>query len=106
LAPRERCEKEDSANPQQNSRNATANHSPSIGDFIGTLVVHSIAKSVSLDQIGVLEIKRFSSRFDDDVGKIFDVRCSLAQRRSDRRPVTCEYRVTDQKLAQTPRLNR
>jgi hypothetical protein len=35
----------------------------SIGDFIGKLVVHSIAKSVSLDQIGVPEIKRFFVTF-------------------------------------------
>ena len=50
--------------------------------IIGKLVVHSIAKSVPLDQIGVAEMKKFSPHFDDDVAKIFDVRGSLAQRRA------------------------
>ena len=50
--------------------------------IVGELVVHSITKSVPLDQIGVAEIKKFSPRFDHDVAKIFDVRNSLAQRRA------------------------
>jgi argininosuccinate lyase len=50
--------------------------------IVGELVVHSIKKSVSLDQIGVAEMKKFSPHFDDDIAKIFDVRDSLAQRRA------------------------
>src|SRR5438309_10653258 len=50
--------------------------------IVGELVVHSITKSVPLDQIGVAEMKEFSPRFDDDVAKIFDIRGSLAQRRA------------------------
>src|SRR5437016_6037969 len=38
------CEKEDSANPQQNSRSATANPSPSIGDFIETILLARIGR--------------------------------------------------------------
>ncbi len=41
--------------------------------IVGELVVHSIAKSVPLDQIAVAEMKKFSPHFDDDVAKIFDV---------------------------------
>jgi argininosuccinate lyase len=48
--------------------------------IVGELVVHSITKSVPLDQIGVAEMKKFSPHFDEDVAKIFDVRDSLAQR--------------------------
>jgi argininosuccinate lyase len=51
-------------------------------ETVGRLIVHAIAKSVPLDQIGVPEMKKFSSRVDDDVRKIFDVRRSLAQRRA------------------------
>src|SRR5947199_496627 len=50
--------------------------------IVGELVVHSITKSVPLDQIGVAEMKAFSPRFDDDVEKIFDIRGSLAKRRA------------------------
>jgi argininosuccinate lyase len=50
--------------------------------IVGELVVHSITKSVPLDQIGVAEMKEFSPHFDDDVSKIFDIRGSLAQRRA------------------------
>jgi argininosuccinate lyase len=50
--------------------------------IVGELVVHSITKSVPLDQIGVVEMKKFSPHFDDDIAKIFDVRDSLAQRRA------------------------
>jgi len=50
--------------------------------IVGELVVHSITKRVPLDQIGVAEMKKFSSRFEHDVAKIFDVRDSLAQRRA------------------------
>ncbi|PYK12867.1 MAG: hypothetical protein DME64_15310 [Verrucomicrobia bacterium] len=50
--------------------------------IVGELVVHSITKSVPLDQIGVAEMKEFSPHFDDDVAKIFDIRGSLAQRRA------------------------
>ncbi|PYL40933.1 MAG: argininosuccinate lyase, partial [Verrucomicrobia bacterium] len=50
--------------------------------IVGELVVHSIIKSVPLDQIGVAEMKEFSPHFDDDVAKIFDVADSLAQRRA------------------------
>jgi len=50
--------------------------------IIGELVVHSITKSVPLDQIGVPEMKNFSPHFDDDVAEIFDVRGSLARRRA------------------------
>src|SRR6266478_3567980 len=50
--------------------------------IVGELVVHSITKSVPLDQIGVAEMKEFSPHFDDDVAKIFDVRDSLARRRA------------------------
>src|SRR6266567_2286764 len=50
--------------------------------IVGELVVHSIIKSVPLDQIGVAEMKEFSPHFDDDVAKIFDIRGSLAQRRA------------------------
>jgi len=50
--------------------------------IVGELVVHSIIKSVPLDQIGVAEMKEFSPYFDDDVAKIFDIRGSLAQRRA------------------------
>jgi argininosuccinate lyase len=49
-------------------------------ETVGKLVVHAIARSVSLDQIGVPALKKFSLHFDDDVAKIFDVRGSLAQR--------------------------
>jgi argininosuccinate lyase len=49
---------------------------------VGELVVHSITKSVPLDQIDIAEIKKFSPHFGDDVVKIFDVRNSLAQRRA------------------------
>jgi argininosuccinate lyase len=46
-------------------------------------LLHSIAKNVPLDQIGVAEMKKFSPYFDDDdVAKIFDVRGSLARRRA------------------------
>jgi argininosuccinate lyase len=41
-----------------------------------------MAKSVPLDQIGVAEMKKFSSHFDDGVAKIFDVHGSLARRRA------------------------
>jgi argininosuccinate lyase len=51
-------------------------------ETVGKLVAHSMAKSVQLDQIDVAEMKKLSSHFDDDVGKIFDVRGSLAQRRA------------------------
>jgi argininosuccinate lyase len=51
-------------------------------EIVGKLVVHSLTKSVPLDQIGVAEMKKFSSQFDDDVAKIFNVRRSLAQRRA------------------------
>jgi argininosuccinate lyase len=50
--------------------------------LVGELVVHSITKSVPLDQIAVAEMKKFSPHFNDDVAKIFDVRDSLAQRRA------------------------
>jgi argininosuccinate lyase len=50
--------------------------------IVGELVVHSITKRVPLDQIGVAEMKKFSSHFDDDVAKVFDVRDSLVQRRA------------------------
>src|SRR6266700_693518 len=50
--------------------------------IVGELVVHSITKSVPLDQIGVAEMKEFSPHFDDDVAKIFDIRGSLTQRRA------------------------
>jgi argininosuccinate lyase len=50
--------------------------------IVGELVVHSITKSVPLDQIGVAQLKKFSSHFDDDAVKIFDVGRSLAQRRA------------------------
>jgi argininosuccinate lyase len=50
--------------------------------IVGELVVHSITKRVPLDQIGVAEMKKFSSHFEHDVAKIFDVRDSLAQRRA------------------------
>src|SRR6184192_973063 len=50
--------------------------------IVGELVVHSITKSVPLDQIGVAKMKEFSPHFDDDVAKIFDVADSLAQRRA------------------------
>jgi argininosuccinate lyase len=49
---------------------------------VGELVVHSITKSVPLDQIDIAEMKKFSPHFGDDVVKIFDVRNSLAQRRA------------------------
>ena len=49
---------------------------------VGELVVHSITKSVPLDQIDIAEMKKFSPHFSDDVVKIFDVRNSLAQRRA------------------------
>ncbi len=51
-------------------------------EIVGKLVVHSIAKSVPLDQIGVAEFKKFSSHFEDDLANVFDVRRSLAQRRA------------------------
>jgi argininosuccinate lyase len=51
-------------------------------EIVGTLVVHSMAKNVPLDRIGVAEMKRFSPQFDDDVARVFDVRHSLAQRRA------------------------
>jgi argininosuccinate lyase len=51
-------------------------------EIVGRLVVHSIAKSIPLDQIGVAEMKKFSPSFDDDVTKIFDIRGSLARRRA------------------------
>jgi len=50
--------------------------------IVGELVVHSITKSVPLDQIGVAKMKEFSPHFDDDVAKIFDVADSLPQRRA------------------------
>src|SRR6266498_4020556 len=50
--------------------------------IVGELVVHSMTKSVPLDQIGVAEMKKFSPHFDEDVAKIFDIRDSLAQRRA------------------------
>ena len=50
--------------------------------IVGELVVHSITKRVPLDQIGVAEMKKFSSHFEHDVAKIFDVRDSLVQRRA------------------------
>ena len=50
--------------------------------IVGELVVHSITKSVPLDQIDIAEMKKFSPHFGDDVVKIFDVRNSLAQRRA------------------------
>jgi len=50
--------------------------------IVGELVVHSIGKRISLDQIGVGGIKKFSPQFGDDVAKVFDVRGSLAQRRA------------------------
>jgi argininosuccinate lyase len=50
--------------------------------IVGELVVHSITKSVPLDQIDIAEMKKFSPHFGDDVVKIFDVRDSLAQRRA------------------------
>src|SRR5216110_3147050 len=50
--------------------------------IVGELVVHSITKSVPLDQIGVAKMKEFSPHFEDDVAKIFDVADSLAQRRA------------------------
>ena len=51
-------------------------------EIVGKLVVRSIAKRVPLDQIGVAEMKKVSSHFNDDVAKIFDVRSSLVQRRA------------------------
>jgi argininosuccinate lyase len=51
-------------------------------ETVGKLVAHSMSKSVRLDQIDVAEMKKLSLYFDDDVGKIFDVRGSLAQRRA------------------------
>ena len=65
--------------------------------IVGELVVHSITKRVPLDQIGVTEMKRVSSYFDDDVAKIFAVRRSLAQRRAIGAP-SREYRGADQAL--------
>ena len=50
--------------------------------IVGELVVHSITKRVPLDQIDIAEMKKFSPHFGDDVVKIFDVRDSLAQRRT------------------------
>jgi len=50
--------------------------------IVGELVVHSITKTVPLDQIDIAEMKKFSPHFGDDVVKIFDVRDSLAQRRT------------------------
>jgi argininosuccinate lyase len=51
-------------------------------------LVHSITKSIPLDQIGVAEMKKFSRHFDDDVAKIF--RCSrfACATPRDRRSVT------------------
>jgi argininosuccinate lyase len=51
-------------------------------------LVHSITKSIPLDQIGVAEMKKFSPHFDDDVAKIF--RCSrfACATPRDRRSVT------------------
>jgi len=50
--------------------------------IVGELVVCSFSKSVSLDQIGIVELKRFSPHFEKDAAKIFDVRGSLARRRA------------------------
>jgi argininosuccinate lyase len=51
-------------------------------------LVHSITKSIPLDQIGVAGMKKFSPHFDDDVAKIF--RCSrfACATPRDRRSVT------------------
>jgi argininosuccinate lyase len=53
-----------------------------VHQIVGELVVHSMAKSVPLDQIGFAEMKKVSPHFDDEVAKIFDVRGSLARRRA------------------------
>ena len=68
--------------------------------IVGELVVHSIAKSVPLDQIAVAEMKKFSPHFDDDVAKIFDVPRFAGTATRDRRFVAREHRGADQALAQ------
>ena len=68
--------------------------------IVGELVVHSITKSVPLDQIAVAEMKKVSPHFGDDVVKVFDVRDSLGAATRDRRSVAREYRGADQAMAQ------
>jgi argininosuccinate lyase len=51
-------------------------------EIVGKLVAHSAAKHISLDQIALGEMKKFSPLFENDVAKIFDARCSLAERRA------------------------
>jgi argininosuccinate lyase len=49
-------------------------------EIVGRLVAHSVANHVPLDQIALVEMKKFSPLFDMDVAKVFDARSSLAHR--------------------------
>jgi argininosuccinate lyase len=51
-------------------------------EIVGKLVAHAVAKHVSLDQITLAEMKKLSPLLDVDVAKVFDARCSLAQRQA------------------------
>jgi argininosuccinate lyase len=51
-------------------------------EIVGRLVADCAAKSITLNQLPLAELKRHSSLFGSDVAKIFDVRRSLVQRRA------------------------
>jgi len=51
-------------------------------EIVGRIVAHSAANQILLNQVSLAELKNFSSFFDSDAGKIFDVGNALAKRRA------------------------
>jgi argininosuccinate lyase len=55
-------------------------------EIVGRIVSHSIAKKKPLNEISVAALRKFSSRFDPGVAKLFDIRHSLSGRRATGAP--------------------
>jgi argininosuccinate lyase len=51
-------------------------------EIVGRVVSHSIGKKKPLDEIPLAALRKFSTRFESDVEKVFDVRRSLSARRA------------------------
>lgn len=50
--------------------------------IVGSLVADCVTKGMALNQVPLAELKKRSSLFEVDVANVFDVRCSLSQRRA------------------------
>jgi len=51
-------------------------------EMVGRIVAHSAANQIPLNQVSLAELKNFSSLFDSDAAKIFDVGSALTKRRA------------------------